>query len=242
MVELEDPSVAANARRAWCLDEEVKIDMGELASALRERRMGISGSGAAGASSQTLACRLGALEKMAPDQQARESELLPCMWSTNMVEALCKPEFSGVLKKGRRRWAQAIGLAGGFNLKNPEQGFDQACEIAVRWLAAFHPDFSNSRPDNSAEIVVATRRELSSVSIASLIRFGEEMRVDNAFERAVAVCRAVSATAATDFVVSKTSRLGDPAVALRLEAWMEGEWIGLAAGPAQKSGARGPRL
>lgn len=235
MGELVGQVVAENARRAWILDEDVQIDMHELAAAINYCGRSGRDSGAV----LELGHRLRRLdETRGSEPQAALASSWTSIAPEPLYEGLGQERYLPILKAGRRRWAQALGLAGCFDLNHPDVAFDQASAIGMRWLAMFHPDFSKIKPDNSCDLIIPARRDISSTFFASLMSFGQDLKVENSFERATAAAQSL----ATDFNVCGNTKIGNAAKMQEFGAWAEGAWLGHSTAEAPKSGAKGPRL
>lgn len=236
MIEFDDgPAVAANAKSLWSRDIEVQFDMHELANQLVYSRCTSRDAEAVA----ILAGRLQRFEGIgAGDAQLAISSTLRPIANETLLAVFSQPQLMPALKAGRRRWAQALGLAGCFELENPLLAFDQASAIGMRWLAMFHPDFSTIKPDNSCSLIIPARRDISSVFFGSLMNFGKDLNIEHPFERAMAVGQSVRA----DARFCQNTKIGGDASMQEFSAWLEKEWIGHETRLIAKNGLKGPRL
>ena len=231
------------ARQTWASDEEVQLDLHELAGASVRA---LHGFGAGG--NRATCDMLRELANMAPNLLAQAPAMSPAQ-TREILAFLCPEKGQGALHSARRRWPQALAAAGFWDFSmGPEAAFSQAARVGARWLAASHPDFrcgesSMATPESAALVDEGSRRVCQS-ALEALFRFGAELGLRGALEsfQEIAADELQKDRSANSWPLSQRARRGLPAPlgAQELNAYAERVWLGMCA-PAPEPRPR-PRM
>jgi hypothetical protein len=234
--------------RVWAADEETRLDLHELAQeAIHSlHRFGANRNGAGTRWLPDHFRQLSTLDEKdlarpAPISHAQACEVL------NFLAAPGK----GPLHVARRRWPQALALAGLWDFGfGPDMAFEQAAQIAAQWLAGAHPDF-RTRPSamttpQAAALVDQGSRETCAQALGSLFDFADQLGVSGAFETFQKLAAAeLGKTHRADHAflhLRQQKGLPPPGDATELAALIEKLWLGRAApNPAPQNDTARPR-
>lgn len=227
---------AQGLKERWALDEETRMDLALLAE--DAVRKGPSN----GVVFSFWAARFAQASSLRPPQGARE--LAPEALRGSLFDWLSRSDSQGV-KSARRRWPQALALAGALDFGpdglDGEKAYAQACSLAARWIEAWHPDFDGAphgfRTPQSQDLVAQARRGMCQAAIQTLFEFSEELGIESPVEKAKMIIArdGLRAKASSDhpgaFVFKK------PAYVQKLALYMERCALEACASP----GVSGPR-